>query len=196
VLNGTVPRVEVKRDDPQEEDNEPATLRKRKRENLDNLVGELISSAAIKVEPSTDALVPPANPDDLDFKPSLAHVATPDPAEAPMIAPRQSRREPELRKTSLLHATRTNSFAGPSKAAAHTLELDPSLPASVPSAPVTQPAPGGEEFPLIFDGLRFSHLIEEKAAGLEQALIKHGGTLVSEQERLDGEDVDYIIVRL
>jgi hypothetical protein len=194
VLNGTVPRVEAKKDDPQEEDNEPATLRKRKRENLDNLVGELISSAAIKVEPSSDALVPPVNPEDEDSK--HAHIATTDPDEAPLIPPRQARREPELRKTSLLHATRTNSFAGPSKPSTHALELDPSLPASVASAPDAQSAPEGEEFPSIFDGLRFSHLIEEKAAGLEQALIKHGGKLVSEQERLDGEEVDYVIVRL
>lgn len=49
---------------------------------------------------------------------------------------------------------------------------------------------------MFYDGLRFSHIIDEECVGLENALVAHGGTFVPNEERLAGTEVDYVVVRL
>jgi DNA replication regulator DPB11 len=187
VLNGTVHREELKASRRAEEADEPAVLKKRKKENLDSLVGELISMASIKVEPSTDRV--------LDVHADvMPEVTTTEEPVAPAPTSRLIRREPELRKTSLLHASRTTSFTGSSKPTGSPFELDPSLPlTAVPKSIKNEPT---NTLPQIFEGLRFSHVIEEKCEGLERALEIHGGKLVREADRSRGEEVDYVVVRL
>ena len=59
-------------------------------------------------------------------------------------------------------------------------------------AAVDLPRPDGK----FFDGLRFCHVIDEECDGLEKALQFHGGVLLTDEERLNGAEVDYVVVRL
>ncbi|BEI85351.1 hypothetical protein CcaverHIS002_0507520 [Cutaneotrichosporon cavernicola] len=80
------------------------------------------------------------------------------------------------RKESRLHASRTGSFAAaPSRAV-------PPVPAKVSEKK-------------LFAGLRFSHTIEA-AEVLEKAVQSRSGSWVSEADRLEGAQVDYVIIRL
>jgi DNA replication regulator DPB11 len=168
VINGTIfledgdaPKKEVA----VKEEEGPAVLRKRKREDIDSLVGDLISTTVAKMEIG-DAQTP--------TRPSGRGTAS-----------------NELRKASLLHATRTASF-GPVKS---NDGPTPSMPATAPQ-PLTGEIPDGKSAIQIFAGLRIGHLIDEAYEGLERALAAHGGTFVTEEQRLQGQPVDYVVVRL
>lgn len=171
VLSGDVLMDEeaVLKKEPKEEDG-PAVIRKRKREDIDSLVGNLISTTMAKVEAGSDGDITPSRPS------------------------RRGTASSELRKSSLLHATRTASF-GPSKP-----NLDPmpmaSMPATAPQPPTAELLAGKSGAPPIFAGLRIGHLIDEAYGGLERAIVAHGATLVTEEQRLQGDQVDYVIVRL
>jgi len=167
VINGTVflEEGEVVKKAVVKEEEGPAVLRKRKREDIDSLVGNLISTTIAKIE-VPDATTP--------SRPSGRGTAS-----------------NELRKASLLHATRTTSF-GPVKSSDGPT---PSMPATAPQPP-TGELPSGQTGAQIFAGLRIGHLIDEAYEGLERALAAHGGTFVTEQQRLGGEQVDYVVVRL
>jgi DNA replication regulator DPB11 len=185
VLDGTVFQAQeqekqinvgVKTEDENEEG--PAVMRKRKR---DDLVEELISTTttAVKPEIALDDIMAP-------LRNHHEHVSEP-------IRPisRTGTSVNELRKASLLHATRTASFAGPG------IDLaTPSMPATLPQPPSADLLGSKNAIPAIFAGLRFSHLIDEAYESLERALVAHGGRIVSEQERIAGERVDHVIVRL
>lgn len=163
------------------EDEGPAVLRKRKR---DDLVGELISTTAIKVEPAEEErkTIVPSNE-------ALDTGADEPERRLPNITSVQN----GLRKASLLHATRTASF-GPTKSGVET--TTPSMPGTIPQPTTAEILSDGPELPPIFAGLRFSHLIDEAYEGLERALTAHGGEVVTETQRLKGEHVDHVIVRL
>jgi DNA replication regulator DPB11 len=150
------------------EDEGPAVLRKRKREDIDSLVGDLISTTVAKVEASEGLGGP-----------------------MPLKASRGTASH-ELRKASLLHATRTASF-GPSKSNG---DPTPSMPATAPQPPTGEMLGKHSGASQIFSGLRISHLIDDAYDSLERALAAHGGTFVTEQQRLQGEHVDYVVVRL
>jgi DNA replication regulator DPB11 len=178
VINGTIfldeegvelPKKEVK------EEEGPAVVRKRKREDIDALVGDLISTTAA------------VNASKLEAAPQDGDVSSP--------TSRPSGRgtaSSELRKASLLHATRTASF-GPVKS--DTDGPTPSMPATAPQPPTGALLGGPSAIP-IFAGLRIGHLIDEAYEGLERALAAHGGVLVTEEQRQQGQQVDYIVVRL
>lgn len=184
VLDGTIKPVLPKVKEREEEDtNEPAVLKKRKRDS--NLVNELLSNtAAVKVEVSAAA---PFDPEALVDKPSKAGAES---------------------RTSMLHISRTTSF-GPTGLAGKPREDSTSskgttsngattssgLPETVRSGGDTSSGGSGPVL-RIFEGLRFSHVIASETRGLEEALKRYGGTVVSEEERLEGEHVDYVIVRL
>ncbi|WWD15806.1 hypothetical protein CI109_100230 [Kwoniella shandongensis] len=164
---------------------EPAAIRKRKREGLNSLVGELISTTSVKTESS------PAPDGHNDQSPLL-----PPPEDKPEPL---KRLEPE-RKSSMLHLSRSTSFAataGPSKTSVlPSSDRTDSMPPTAVAHAVVDAAPQQGGSSRFFDGLRFSHVIKEQCEGLENALKKHGGVLVTEAERLEGEKVDFVIVRL
>ncbi|RXK38351.1 hypothetical protein M231_04393 [Tremella mesenterica] len=166
VLNGTVfkdpePVTVVK----EEEADEPAALRKQKRDDgLDILVDPPMGSDSTRPEPSR---IP-------------------------------SSKEPEKRP-SMLHASRTTSFApGSSKSPLSAIpltSLNPtaSFAATQPPIPVqSTDAKEQDGIPQIFSGLTFSHTIMEHYEGLEKALTAHGGALASQKD----DNVDFVIVRL
>jgi hypothetical protein len=164
-------------------------------------VGEIISTATVKVEqpeagahdsdqPTTSVLDSNRHDNNHDHDQS----GDVDPTMGPRLT----------RKASLLHASRTTSFsAGPSKLSnvyTHPQsQLDPSMLSTAPSRIPKSSGSGGDANdtnPKFFHGLRISHLIEEAYEGLQSALLAHGAELVSEEERLDGKEVDYVVVRL
>lgn len=174
-----------------EEANEegPAVMRKRKR---DDLVEELISTTTTTVKPEIreDGMAPPPNHFDHDLEPGPSRPVS-----------RTGTAANELRKRSLLHATRTASFglakAGNGNGNGNGNDpLTPSMPGTLPQQPSADLLGPESAMPAIFAGLRFSHLIDEAYESLERALIAHGGKIVSEQERIAGEHVDHVIVRL
>jgi DNA replication regulator DPB11 len=166
VINGTIflEDGEVVKKEIVKEEEGPAVLRKRKREDIDSLVGDLISTTVAKIEIG----------DGTPTRPSGRGTAS-----------------NELRKASLLHATRTASF-GPVKS---NDGPTPSMPATAPQPPTAELL-RGQSAVQIFAGLRIGHLIEEAYEGLERALAAHGGTFVTEEQRLQGAQVDYVVVRL
>jgi DNA replication regulator DPB11 len=165
-----------------EKDDGPAVLRKRKREDIDSLVGDLISTTVAKAEAGNDG-------------PSSRALNSSGPSR-----PGPASTSNELRKASLLHATRTASFGpasfafGPQKSS--NLDPTPSMPDTAPQPPTGDVLKGREGVVQMFAGLRFSHLIDEAYEGMERALIAHGGVVVTEEARLEGEQVDLVIVRL
>lgn len=165
------------------EENEPAAVRKRKREGMSSLVGEIISTTAIKAEPEE----PPENAQSEVFD---------DTSAAGLDVPNATRASGR-RQASLLHASRTTSFsAGPSKLSMVYPEVDPSMPATAPSRPPNDGAVDLDGNGKFFAGLKISHLIDESPEGLQGALGQHGAELVTEEERLEGTEVDYVVVRL
>jgi DNA replication regulator DPB11 len=69
------------------------------------------------------------------------------------------------------------------------------MPATAPQPPTAELL-GGQSAVQIFAGLRIGHLIDEAYEGLERALAAHGGTFITEEQRLQGAQVDYVVVRL
>ena len=167
---------------------------------MDSLVGDIISISArqepqkVDPDPATkDVDSTKAELDEPPLKLPKVDDAEADSARRPTIIPppQDGPREPE-RKPSMLHFPRSTSFAttsakeaaGPSKAlfsreSAAPVDVKPAIPT-----------------PRFFHGLRFSHVIREECAGLENALLAHGATLVPETDRLGGVEVDYVIQRL
>lgn len=181
-----------------EAENEPAVVRKRKREGMESLVGEIISTTAVKVEPDEglpqQVDIKPGDDTDLNDDGGIGSAIKSGEMAAPEIPTRSSG---SSRKPSLLHASRTTSFsAGPSKLSMVTPEPDPSMPATAPVRPTGDQLARHNDTPQIFAGLRISHLIEESYEGLQRALVAHGAELVSEEDRVEGQEVDYVIVRL
>ncbi|OCF35397.1 hypothetical protein I316_02947 [Kwoniella heveanensis BCC8398] len=163
------------------DNNEPAVMRKRKREGIDNLVNELVSTTGTGSKPENRRQEDCSTSSD------------------------RASKKPDTTtngKPSLLHVSRSTSFANASNGG-------PSKPLPIPSATertssipgTAQPPPGvipGEQVGAkkFFEGLKFSHVIAEQCNALEDALRVHGGTVVSDEERRQGDRVDYIIVRL
>nr|XP_018263947.1 uncharacterized protein I303_03824 [Kwoniella dejecticola CBS 10117]OBR86105.1 hypothetical protein I303_03824 [Kwoniella dejecticola CBS 10117] len=165
------------------DNNEPAVMRKRKRESINTLVTELVSTTGNKPRQSTTpkrSMSPPKLPTSNTFDDQQAD-----------------------RKPSLLHVSRSTSFAtNPSKAEAHMPDKSTSIP---PVPEVTRAetdsakqdnAPDSSIPKRFFEGMRFSHVIQEQCDGLENAIRQHGGTMIKDEDRRNGEQVDYIIVRL
>ena len=225
VLNGNVKR-ELSRSPADttkaeaSESNEPAVLRKRKREAMNSLVGEIISTTAVKTEqPEPVPMSAAAEADPAatsaalrasllsanEAKPGMSH---PDPLEREKISRRPERislrPEPEpARKLSMLHASRATSFTKvePARPQSTTAQSPPSssVPTSFPPTAPIFPIKDHDQFKPsanFFAGLRFSLVIAEYSGGLEKALVAHGGVLVAEQDRLDGAAVDFIVIRL
>lgn len=150
----------------QAEEDEPVVLRKkRKQEDMGNLVNELLSTTGV-----------PVKTEDMEVdSPGAESETKPDPMS---LAPRTFERKP-----SLLHVTKSTSFAVPAANA----------------GPSKMPVAEGERSgspPQFFADMRFTHVISEGCQGLENALKQHGGTVVSEAEWRAGALVDYVIVRL
>ncbi|WWC85363.1 uncharacterized protein L201_000226 [Kwoniella dendrophila CBS 6074] len=173
------------------DNNEPAVLRKRKRESMSTLVTELVSTTGVK--PKRESSISKQS-----VSPHIANTTT-------------SNNEPVKsdidRKPSLLHVSRSTSFAtNPVKNTCdseRTSSIPPTAqhPTETPKIEVkdeegTNPAGSNEEPKKFFEGFKFSHVIEEQCDGLENAIRQHGGILVSDEKRRQGEKVDYIIVRL
>lgn len=209
VLDGTVQQRQAeeeeqkaaKKEDPGAgagEDDGPAVMRKRKRNDL---VGELISTTGPAVGIKSEVPDGLANriANDGAQEEAEAGPSRPRPPPPPSSRPSHSS---ELRKASLLHATRTASFGPTGKpTTSELMQLDglgstPSMPPSMPQSTTAEMLSPRPAIPQIFAGLRFSHLIDEGYEGLERALVAHGGEVVSEQQRLAGEHVDRVIVRL
>lgn len=167
---------------------------------MDSLVGELISTtrkdpAEIKVETKRNNLAA------CDGE-RARRTASPEEVKSDVV-PQTSRpslrTEPE-RKPSMLHISRNTAFA------THVTPFDnskssSSLPPTAPLNPSTlQPMKMEDRAPAptqrFFEGLRFSHVISESCENLERAIVVHGGVVVTEAERLEGGEVDYVVVRL
>lgn len=163
-----------------DKDDGPAVLRKRKREDIDALVGDLISTTVARAEAGNDGSSAKFLEQLGPSRPGLSSTSN------------------ELRKASLLHATRTASFGPTSFGPAKSLnpEATPSMPATAPQPPTGELLKGKNGVVQMFAGLRFSHLIDEAYEGMERALVAHGGVVVTEAARLQGEAVDLVIVRL
>ncbi|WVW83245.1 hypothetical protein I302_105264 [Kwoniella bestiolae CBS 10118] len=164
------------------DNNEPAVIRKRKRESISTLVTELVSTTGVKPTSSKDV-------------PTKRSVSPHKPEEA----------KPELdRKPSLLHASRSTSFATPAPPPPSKVALTSERTSSIPPTSsvkdqidADEDKAGPSDTPKrFFEGIKFSHVIREQADGLENALKEHGGILVTDEKRREGERVDYIIVRL
>ncbi|KAL7422194.1 protein kinase activating protein dpb11 [Cryptotrichosporon argae] len=195
VLSGNLPKLgkEAKHDEP-----EPVVIKRRKKDGMDGLVGDILSvTPVVKTDPA-------------DIKPDIktdADAMNVDPkgeAAAALLA-RTSAFE---RKPSVLHASRSTSFQAQPSAAGPSREPDTSTtaasgrPLSDMSLPSSARFSGGIQPPAtasgaqMFGGLKFSHTVAEGFGGLENALRQHGGEVVPEADRLQGAEVDYVIVRL
>ncbi|KAK8869919.1 hypothetical protein IAR55_000487 [Kwoniella newhampshirensis] len=183
---------------------EPAAIRKRRKEGLNTLVGELISTTSVRAEttlPTVDGVESHPSPTNQPANELLPSTEVEDTAQLrKTVTP--------LRKESMLHMSRSTSFAAPT--------AGPSNPSAFRTSEATEPKHPTAAVPQVdvagddanvshqdsqrptrfFDGLRFSHVIKEHCEGLENALKMHGGVLVTEGQRLEGEKVDFAIVRL
>lgn len=174
VLDGSVFERLRPRSSPPPQDDQPVIVRKRKRETMDTLVGELLSTANVEAEVKVEVV-------DVDAQEHGQDVTT---DELP------SRGDAFERKPSVLHASRSDSFAkisaaGPSRSDSFAIpNADGST--SVPRAPRKK----------IYAGLRFAYAIPQGAKPLENAILGLGATLIREPERLAGEPVDYLVIRL
>ena len=212
-MNNTLERKEAKKEEKVEQ--EPAVVKKRKRDAMDSLVGDIISTASRSNMPREReaSRTASAGPEPKEVKPEVdVDVDVPPPPQV-----EQGRREPE-RKPSLLHRTRTSAFEdprpldrpladrkptssfpptalGPTTSSSATLPLPPEIMGDG-DVNVKMEADDLEVNDKFFSGLRFSHVIEEKCKGLEVALVAHGGVFIPDKERQAGAEVDYIVVRL
>lgn len=178
--------VKAEAEHQEKEDDEPAVVRKRKRDDgIESLVGDLISTAAAVSSRPTGLVL------------EDEHKPGPPTSRGDQ---RATAVEAE-RKPSMLHMSRTTSFAaGPSKpSSAPPKDASPNpLPTSDPV--LSAPAPDAaaplavDATPQIFAGLTFTPIIAEDHKSLIMALKAHGGQVVPDAERTD--DVDYVIVRL
>lgn len=192
-------------------DTEPAMVRKRRREGMPTLVDELISTARVKVEQPTEFELSLDRP----VSPSI-HGATEDPKDD---APILEAQEPQVlvkveKKPSMLHVSRSTSFATPHTAgpsdepdsdaldhppAADGVRPESAVPARL-SAKDDSGAVGEVSKPItsskFFEGVKFGHIIKDQKELFEKALLDHGGILVSEDDRKQGEEVDYVVMRL
>lgn len=226
MLNGNVQRKDTKTQTETKaengENNEPIVLRKRKREAIDSLVGEIFSTTVVKSEPDVPlaeqtVVAPQPGVAAMDAVSVHAEAAATGEESAPSNGinresvlpdllnesrPRPSFADPS-RKQSMLHSSRATSFTAvePSKPQltsarpAQIISVLPSLPAAV--TPISLEAGNSLGTPSqFFSGLTFSHNISEQCEGLEKALVVHGGSMVTEQERSDGTLVDFVVVRL
>jgi DNA replication regulator DPB11 len=179
VIDGTafLP-VEEKKPEGEHDDDEPVVVKKRKRENIHNLVGELLSTTTpLERKPTEVELLPAMDADK---------------GSAPPEEELPSRSSVFDRKASVLHASRSTAFAATSGVSRS------GLLASATSEPDAEPEHTSkrQRTPSFFSGLRISHAIAEGYEGLENALHQHGATIVTEQERLAGAPVDYVVTRL
>lgn len=168
VLDGSCFEPPPEQEPVKKEDEEPATLRKkRKQEDMGNLVSELLWTTGV-LPPEEVRVDSPGADADPETKPDPQRLAT----------------RTFERKPSLLHVTKSTSFAASAADvnASKMLVAEPELPGSKP--------------PQFFAAMRFTHVISEGCQGLENALRQHGGTVVSEAEWRAGALVDYVIVRL
>ncbi|WVR05087.1 hypothetical protein IAU60_002099 [Kwoniella sp. DSM 27419] len=165
------------------EHHEPAVIRKRRTEGLNTLVGELISTAGPSTTIKSEQTV--EGEDRTKLEPGTATKSTKSSTES-------------NGKPSLLHVSRSTSFAGHSKLALGTTEQTTSLPPTAPAQPevIDQATSAADGPPQFFRGLTFSHVIAEQCDALENALVQHGGSFVSDDRRRSGAKVDYIVVRL
>lgn len=190
--------------DPTAAENEPALVKKRKREGMPTLVDELISVTKIKGEPSTSV-------ETLEQKPSIAAET-----EIKEDSTRSETNTQQVeKKPSLLHVSRSTSFAAKSKIEAS--DIKPNVnPASLTAAnndmtASTVPSLANKSADekkngvvassvtvnaKIFDGIKFGHIVGDQRELLEKALLDHGGILVSEESRRQGEEVDFVVMRL
>jgi hypothetical protein len=197
VLSGKIFEEEekaVEKPGAEDEHHEPAVVKKRKRPAMDSLVGEIFSTTIVKAE-----LIPVIQA--IEEEKAVPMIL--DDRAVPLPVSLAEPPEPE-RKPSMLHLSRDTSFAAPAPVAGPSrltpVHADPSVPSTIIAAhPVdvdtelnVNPAPS----PMFYTGYRFSHVIEESCGGLEKALTSHGGILITEEERLQGAEVDYVIMRL
>ncbi|KAL1411271.1 protein kinase activating protein dpb11 [Vanrija albida] len=172
VLDGSVFRPPEKEVLVEEEELQPAVARKRKRGGIDDLVGELLSTADPIVPTSTTPLTAPPS----EQKPEVMEIDELPRRQTGAYDP----------QASVLHVTKSGAFDNPAAAGPSKL---PKAEAPADDASRTSPVP-------LFHGLRFSHAIPDGYQGLENALRQHGGVTISEADRLAGAPVDYVIVRL
>lgn len=158
-----------------ETEDQPIAVRKRKREDMEALVGNLLSTS------TPDIMV--VNIDSEEAGPVT---------EEPKAAEELPRRPGAFdRKPSLLHASRSTAFsAPPTKPSAVLVDNSSGVEAKTSTIPAAGPS---EQF---FAGLRFSLYIKEPYHGLQEALINFGGEIVTEEARAAGAHVDYVVVRL
>lgn len=169
VIDGSVhERLNPKLPPPPPEDDTPVVVRKRKRETMDSLVGELLSTANVPEPGVINVDVMPDTEMGMEMEDVL-------PSRAGDVFER---------KPSVLHASRTNSFAVLPDKARFT---ESAAPADVAPRPPRSN---------IYSGLRFSHTVAQGQQPLENAVKSFGGALVPEADRLAGAPVDYVVIRL
>lgn len=184
-----------------EPEQEPAVLRKRKRD-MDNLVVEIISTSAASTRQRTDDTADPVKikprDSDIEMITSARRSSSPPkrrrlPTETDIIKTDSPSVE---KKFSLLHLSRDTAFSSPTAAQ----QGQPTIGISDPTGPIPDigmteqsDAVPTQQF---FEGLRFTIRIDLDCELLKRTLIQHGGVVITEDERLSGAKVDYIIVRL
>lgn len=200
VLDGTVvvvtePHGQVAEAEPEQE---PTVLRKRKRD-MDNLVVEIISTSVASTRQRTDDTADPVKikprESDIEMITSARRSSSPPkrrrlPTETDII----KTDSPVERKFSLLHLSRDTAFSSPTAAQ----QGQPTIGITDPAGPIIGMTGQSDAVPTqqFFEGLRFAIRIDLDCELLKRTLIQHGGVVVTEDERLSGSKVDYIIVRL
>ena len=193
------------------ENSGPAIVRKRKREALESLVGDIFSTTSIRAEQlvkadPNDPSISLVTEENRDLRENEAIAAIPvligeaeqEIKSQPLQAQGLRHEGSRPKNPSMLHSSRATSFTAAEPTAEKMLSVasGPPLASNGPDSSmitgnITKPANS-----TFFAGLKFCHNIAEQCDGLEKALIAHGGILVSEQARLAGEAVDFIVVRL
>lgn len=181
---------------------EPAILKKRKRNHVPNLVGDLISTAGGQrsnltafMSRSTDMEV------DGDTDVSLDVEMEGDAPSGSSRRPNPSTldRPDAKRKASVLHTSRTSAFAGPSRLSRE-IQVECPSSSSIPSTHPTGRQDLGkvQSGTKIFAGKKFvvSILFPDDSERFSDAIAEHGAQLVSENDWMLGEKVDYLIYRL
>jgi hypothetical protein len=226
VLDGSVFLQHTAKDESKKEEEKPAVIKRRRKEALDSLVGDIISTA-VKIESKTGDDTEDVIDGEHGNAEAGAYRREAEPAPDTIPAPKtraDGRREPE-RKPSLLHRPRTAAFELPTPTSEPrtSASFPPTAPAqshlaptaaiqrvdtpeTIPITPAERKAEHADQADenmddtkpdmMFYDGLRFSHVIDEECSGLEKALVAHGGIYVPNEERLAGAEVDYVVVRL
>jgi hypothetical protein len=181
---------------------EPAILKKRKRSGMDDLVGDIISTAG-----GSGSAVRSSNLKSFMTKSDMDIDAQPNEAERDTEPIRETGRRPDpksldrpgpQRKASVLHTSRSSAFAGPSKLSREA-KMEPS-PASMPNTLsasgqepphwISNPAP-------IFAGKKFVVAAHAEDAGqFPVAIALHGAQVITEDAWKQGAKIDYLVVRL